>query len=59
MTAEEYQVAQIYMTARAQSMEAEQEDGAGVEVVESYATTHPKLGCYQPGAVEAEAQHRV
>lgn len=44
VTAEEYQVAQIYMTARAQSMEAEQEDGAGVEVVESYATTHPKLG---------------
>ncbi len=46
VTAAEYQIAQIYMTARAQAMEAEQPDGAGVEVVESKSCRHPKLGAF-------------
>ena len=44
MTVQEYRIAQIYMTARTQGMEAEQENGAGVEILENKPATHATMG---------------
>jgi len=47
VTVEEYRIAQLYMTARTQLMEAQQPDGAGVEILENHPATHPRLGASQ------------
>ncbi|EKX31120.1 hypothetical protein GUITHDRAFT_83396 [Guillardia theta CCMP2712] len=47
VTVEEYRIAQLYMTARTQLMEAQQADGAGVEILENHPATHPRLGASQ------------
>ena len=44
ITVEEYRIAQIYMTARTQALEAEQSDGAGVEILENTPMQQPPAG---------------
>jgi len=54
VTVEEYKIAQIYMTAKTQSMEAEQPNGAGVEILENTQCVHPTMG---PGIYTKKHYH--
>uniref|UniRef100_A0A7S0EYJ1 WW domain-containing protein n=1 Tax=Hanusia phi TaxID=3032 RepID=A0A7S0EYJ1_9CRYP len=54
VTVDEYKVAQIYMTAKTQSMEAEQPNGAGVEILETTDCVHPTMG---PGIYTKKHYH--
>lgn len=41
---EEYKIAQLYMTAKSTRLEAQRNDGAGIEVIKNEPCVHPKHG---------------
>jgi hypothetical protein len=44
VTVDEYRIGQLYFTAKMQAMEAEQADGAGVEVLKNEPSFHEQWG---------------